>query len=425
MRCPGRLYGRFPPSQQLIPTNLTKKGAETMLSKKAQSVSPSATLAIDALAKKLKAEGLDVIGFGAGEPDFDTPAHIREAAVRALAEGFTRYTPAAGMPELQQAICKKLLADNGLLYTPGQIVISNGAKHSLTNVFAALLNPGDEVLIPAPFWVSYPEMVKLNCGVPVIVSTRSENRFKVSAAELAAALTPKTRAIVLNSPVNPTGQVYNRTELAAIADFAVANNLYVVSDEVYEKLIYGGEEHVSIAALGREIKELTVLVNGASKTYAMTGWRIGYTASAPEIAKAMANIQSHTTSNPNSIAQKAAIAALEGPQDCVSEMNRAFAERRDYMLEQVAATPGLCCLEPTGAFYVLLDISAAFGRHYRGQLITSGEDFASLLLENEKVAVVPGSGFGAPEHVRLSYALALDLIAKGLERLGNFARAIC
>ncbi len=395
-----------------------------MLSRKALSISPSPTLAIDALAKKLKAEGVDVIGFGAGEPDFDTPVHIREAAVRALEEGYTRYTPASGLPELQQAICKKLLADNGLTYTPAQIVVSNGAKHSLTNVFAALLNPGDEVIIPAPFWVSYPEIVRLNDGVPVIVETSRQSRFKVTVDQLAAALTPRTRAIIINSPSNPTGQIYTRDELAAIAGFAVANGLYVISDEIYEKLIYGSEEHVSIAALGREIYHLTVVVNGVSKTYAMTGWRIGYTASSPEIARVMGNVQSHATSNPNAMAQKAAVAALEGPQDCVEAMKKAFAIRRDYMVEQINAIPGLSCVEPAGAFYVFMDVSGTFGRHYRGRLIGSSDEFAALFLENEKVAVVPGTGFGAPDYVRLSYALSLPQIEKGLSRLKNFAGEI-
>jgi aspartate aminotransferase len=395
-----------------------------MLSKKALSVNPSPTLAIDALAKKMKAEGVDVIGFGAGEPDFDTPAHIREAAVRALQDGFTRYTPAAGLPELQQAVCRKLQDDNGLTYSPEEIVISNGAKHSLTNVFAALLNPGDEVIIPAPFWVSYPEMVKLNDGVPVIIPTTRENRFKMTAAELAAALTARTRAIVLNSPSNPTGQVYTREELAAIASFATANSLYVVSDEIYEKLIYGIDRHISIASLGKEIRDLTVVVNGVSKTYAMTGWRIGYTASASGIAKVMASIQSHATSNPNTMAQKATIAALEGPQDCVEEMKQAFAQRRDYMVEIIGDTPGISCLEPAGAFYVFMDVSSTFGQNYRGRPINSCDDFASLLLEGEKVAVVPGTGFGSPDYVRLSYALAMTQVEKGMARIGSFVREI-
>ena len=295
-----------------------------MLSNKSLSISPSPTLAIDAKAKQMKSEGIDVIGFGAGEPDFDTPEHIKEAAIQAIRGGFTKYTPVAGALDLQKAICQKFLQDNGLTYQPAEIVVSNGAKHSLTNVFGALLNPGDEVIIPAPYWVSYSEIVKLNDGVPVIVPTQTENHFKITKGELAAALTPKTKAILINSPNNPTGQVYSRAELQEVADFAVEHNLYVVSDEIYEKLIYGEHEHVSIASLNEKIKELTVVVNGVSKTYSMTGWRIGYTASSAAIAKIMGSVQSHATSNANSIAQKAAVAALVGQQDCVEEMKAAF-----------------------------------------------------------------------------------------------------
>lgn len=391
-----------------------------MLSTKAQSISPSPTLAIDAKAKLMKSQGIDVIGFGAGEPDFDTPEHIKEAAMAAIREGFTKYTPVAGALDLQKAICDKLKQDNGLMYEPTQIVVSNGAKHSLTNVFAALLNPGDEVIIPAPFWVSYSEIVKLNDGNPVIVPTREENHFKVTPAELAAAVTPKTKALLINSPNNPTGQVYTREELQAIADFAVANQLYVISDEIYEKLIYGDYEHVSIASLGDDIKDLTIVVNGVSKTYSMTGWRIGYTASRSDIAKIMGSIQSHATSNPNSIAQKAAMAALQGPQDCVNTMKVAFAERRDYMVNKIASIPGLSCIEPVGAFYVFMNTGSTFGRSYKNQVIESNDSFASLLLEHAKVAVVPGTGFGAPDYVRLSYALALDDVKTGMERIEAF-----
>lgn len=391
-----------------------------MLSTKAQSISPSPTMAIDAQAKLMKSQGIDVIGFGAGEPDFDTPEHIKEAAMDAVRQGFTKYTPVAGALDLQKAICEKLKNDNGLTYEPTQIVVSNGAKHSLTNVFAALLDPGDEVIIPAPFWVSYSEIVKLNDGIPVIVPTREKNNFKVTVAELGAALTPKTKALLINSPNNPTGQVYTREELQAIADFAVANQLFVISDEIYEKLIYGDYEHVSIASLGDDIKDLTIVVNGVSKTYSMTGWRIGYTASRLDIAKIMGSVQSHATSNANSIAQKAAIAAMQGPQDCVDTMKAAFAERRDYMVKKIASIPGLSCIEPVGAFYVFMKAASIFGRSYGNHVIDSSDSFATLLLEHAKVAVVPGTGFGAPEYVRLSYALALDEIKTGLERIEAF-----
>ncbi|MBS4007701.1 MAG: pyridoxal phosphate-dependent aminotransferase [Clostridium sp.] len=395
-----------------------------MLSRKALSITPSATLAIDAKAKQLRSEGIDVIGFGAGEPDFDTPDHIKEAAIEAINGGFTKYTPVAGSLDLQQAICRKLLEDNSLSYQPAEIVVSNGAKHSLTNIFAALLNPGDQVIIPAPFWVSYSEMIKLNDGVPVVVQTQQKNNFKLTRQELLAALTEKTKAILINSPNNPTGQVYTRQELEAIADVAVAHNLFVISDEIYEKLIYGNFKHVSIASLNEKIKDLTIVVNGVSKTYSMTGWRIGYTASRKEIAQMMSNIQSHATSNPNSIAQKAALAAITGPQHCVAEMRSAFAGRRDYLVQQIASIPGLSCIEPTGAFYVLMDTSGLLGRYFQDKQLTDSADFAELLLEHFQVAVVPGISFAAPTYVRLSYALGMEQLQKGIERIASFVRAL-
>ncbi len=395
-----------------------------MLSRKALSITPSPTLAIDAKAKQLRSEGIDVIGFGAGEPDFDTPDHIKEAAIEAINGGFTKYTPVAGSLDLQQAICRKLLEDNSLSYQPAEIVVSNGAKHSLTNIFAALLNPGDQVIIPAPFWVSYAEMIKLNGGVPVVVQTQQKNNFKLTRQELLTALTEKTKAILINSPNNPTGQVYTREELEAIADVAVAHNLFVISDEIYEKLIYGNFKHVSIASLNEKIKDLTIVVNGVSKTYSMTGWRIGYTASRKEIAQMMSNIQSHATSNPNSIAQKAALAAITGSQHCVAEMRSAFAGRRDYLVQQIASIPGLSCIEPTGAFYVLMDTSGLLGRYFQDKQLTDSADFAELLLEHFQVAVVPGISFAAPTYVRLSYALGMEQLQKGIERIASFVRAL-
>ena len=392
------------------------------LSRKGLSISPSATLAIDSKAKKLKAEGIDVVGFGAGEPDFDTPVHIKQAAIAAIEAGFTKYTPASGTMTLKEAICAKFKKDNDLDYAPANIVISNGAKHSLVNVFQAICNPGDEVIIPAPFWVSYPEMVKLADGVPVIVYTTEEQGFKFTVDQIRQAVTAKTKAIVLNSPSNPTGMVYTREELAELADLAVEKGFYVVSDEIYEKLIYDGKTHVSIASINEKIKAQTIIVNGVSKTYAMTGWRIGYTASAPEIAKIMSNVQSHATSNPNSIAQKAAEAAISGPQDMVATMVAAFASRRDYMVKRINSMPGLSCVNPNGAFYVMMNISQLMGKELAGLKIQSSDDFANVLLEKANVALVPGSGFGIDTHVRLSYATSQENITKGLDRIEQFLK---
>ena len=392
------------------------------LSRKGLSISPSATLAIDSKAKKLKAEGIDVVGFGAGEPDFDTPVHIKQAAIAAIEAGFTKYTPASGTMTLKEAICAKFKKDNDLDYAPANIVISNGAKHSLVNVFQAICNPGDEVIIPAPFWVSYPEMVKLADGVPVIVYTTEEQGFKFTVDQIRQAVTAKTKAIVLNSPSNPTGMVYTREELAELADLAVEKGFYVVSDEIYEKLIYDGKTHVSIASINEKIKAQTIIVNGVSKTYAMTGWRIGYTASSPEIAKIMSNVQSHATSNPNSIAQKAAEAAISGPQDMVATMVEAFVSRRDYMVKRINSIPGLSCVKPNGAFYVMMNVSQLLGKELAGRKIQSSDDFADILLEKANVALVPGSGFGIDTHVRLSYATSQETITKGLDRIEQFLK---
>lgn len=393
------------------------------ISKKAKSISPSSTLAIDAKFKAMKAQGQDVVGFGAGEPDFDTPEHIKAAAVEALNKGMTKYTPASGTVELKQAICAKLKRDNGLDYQPSQIVISNGAKHSLVNIFTAICDPGDEVIIPTPFWVSYPEMVKLADGVPVFVNTTEQQGFKATAADIEKAITPRTRALILNSPSNPTGMVYNRQELQAIADLAVKHNIYVVSDEIYEHLIYDGEGHISIASLGDKIKELTIIVNGVSKTYAMTGWRIGFTASTAELASVMGNVQSHATSNPNTIAQYATVAALEGPMDEVYKMKKAFIERRDYMVDRINNMDGVSCLKPNGAFYVMMNIKKLKGREIGGIIINTSDDLANVLLEKAKLALVPGSGFGADDYVRWSYATSMNNIKTGLDRLEQFIKA--
>lgn len=387
------------------------------ISNKFKTISPSPTLMIDAKFKQMKADGMNVVGFGAGEPDFDTPAHIKEAAIAAINNGVTKYTPASGTLELKKAIAKKFLDDNGLSYEPSQIVVSNGAKHSLINAFGAILNPGDEVIVPAPYWVSYPEMIKYNDGVPVVLHTTEEKGFKFSAAEFEAVITPKTKAIVLNSPSNPTGMVYTEEELRAIADVAVKNNIYVISDEIYEHLIYDGAKHVSIASFGEDIKNLTIIVNGVSKTYAMTGWRIGFTASNAQIAKAMGNVQSHSTSNPNSIAQAATVAALTGPTDDLKMMLSAFDERRKYMAQRINAIDGVSCLMPQGAFYVMMNISKLKGKTIKGKLINSADDFAEVFLDKELVAVVPGNGFDAPDYVRWSYATSMENIKEGIDRL--------
>ena len=360
-----------------------------------------------------------MVGFGAGEPDFDTPQHIKDAAVAAINAGFTKYTPAAGTLALRKAVADKFLRDNGLSYKPQNIVVSNGAKHSLVNAFTAICNPGDEVLLPAPCWVSYPEMIKLADGVPVIINTGEEHDFKVTVANLEAALTPKTKALVLNSPSNPTGMVYTKEELESIADFAVKHNIYVISDEIYEKLIYEGE-HVSIASFNDKIKDLTIVINGVSKTYAMTGWRIGFAAANDAIAKAMANIQSHAASNPNSIAQAAAVAALDGSQEEVERMKRHFMRRRDFMVEEINKIDGVSCKMPHGAFYIMMNISKLSGRELYGKTIENADDIAELFLEKARVAVVPGTGFGAPQYVRWSYATSMDNIVEGLERLKKF-----
>lgn len=393
------------------------------LSKKYSAISPSPTLTIDAKFKSMKAEGIDVVGFGAGEPDFDTPTHIKNAAIKAIEDGVTKYTPASGTLQLKKAICKKLKEENGLSYEPGQIVVSNGAKHSLTNVFGAILNPGDEVIIPAPFWVSYPEMVKLADGVPCTLETKEENGFKFTAEELEAAITTKTKALVMNSPSNPTGMVYTKEELRSIADVIVKNDLFVVSDEIYEHLIYEGER-VSIASLGEEIKRRTIIVNGLSKTFAMTGWRIGYTASESDVAKLMSSVQSHATSNPNSIAQAAAVAALEGGLDFVCEMKAEYKKRRDFMVSRINSIDGLSCKKPAGAFYVMMNMKDLIGKKCEGTVIDSAATFADLFLEKARVAVVPGEGFMAEGYVRWSYATNMENIKKGLDRLETFVKTL-
>ena len=389
------------------------------LSEKYRSVSPSSTLAIDSKYKEMKKSGLDVVGFGAGEPDFDTPRHIKDAAIKAINDGFTKYTPASGTLDLKKAICDKFKRENGLDYTVKNIVVSNGAKHALLNALGAIVNPGDEVLFSSPYWVSYKEMVKISDGVPVVIDTREEDNFKFTAEELEAAITDKTKALILNTPSNPTGMVYSESELAAIAEVVKKHDLFVISDEIYEHLIYDMERPRSIATIDG-MKDRTIVVNGVSKTFAMTGWRIGYTAANEEITSLMANVQSHYTSNPNSIAQVAAFAALTGPMDSVIEMKKAFNERRLYMVERMNKIPGVSCIKPEGAFYVMMNISALKGKKIDGKTIETSDDFAGAFLEKELVAVVPCSGFGNDNFVRWSYATSMDNIKKGLDRLEKF-----
>lgn len=390
------------------------------LSKIAAGVSPSATLAVSALAKKMKAEGKDVIGFGAGEPDFATPDRISYAGVRAICDGKTRYTPAAGMIELRQAICDRVKADYGLEYEPTQAVVASGAKHMVYIALAALVDPGDEVIVPSPYWVSYYEMVRLFGGVPVVVDVSEEQGFQLTPEQLEQAITDKTKAIILNNPSNPTGAVYPKEALKAVADVCVKHDLYIISDEIYDKLVYDGVPFTSVAALSDEIKAHTILINGVSKTYAMTGWRIGYALCAAPIAKAMANYLSHSTGAPGTMCQCAAIEALTGPQDEVEQMRQVFEQRRDLIVRRINAMPGVSCLKPSGAFYVMMNLEQIIGKQIDGQVIGSGDDFAKLLLEKSLVAVVPGSGFGAPNFVRLSYAISTENIVTGMDRLEAF-----
>lgn len=394
------------------------------LSNKAKAVKPSSTLAITAKAKELRAQGKDVVGFGAGEPDFNTPDNICEAATKAIRDGFTKYTPASGTQELKEAVCQKFEKFNNLHYKPEQIVISNGGKHSLTNVFQVLLNPGDEVIIPAPYWLSYPEIVRLADGVPVYIRTDAEHSYKVTPEQIEAACTDKTKAFILNSPSNPTGMLYNKKELEAIAEIAVKRDFFVVADEMYENLTYGDLEHVSIASLNEEIYKRTITCSGLSKSYAMTGWRIGYTGSSAEIAKLMGSVQSHQTSNPNSIAQKAAVEALNGDQSAVIAMNEEFENRRHYMYKRVVNMPLVSTIEPEGAFYIFIDVSKTFGMSYKGEKVGTVDNLAKILIEEYNVAVIPCTDFGYDTHIRLSYAISIEQIEKGLDRIESFLKEL-
>jgi len=384
-----------------------------MIAERAKKVKPSPTLAVDSRAKELKAKGMDVVNFGVGEPDFDTPEHIKEAAIKAIRDGFTKYTPVGGIDELKEAIIEKLERDNGLKYGKANIIVSCGAKHSLYNIAQALFGTGDEVIIPAPYWVSYPDQVLINDAQPVIVETREEDEFMLSAEALKEKITPRTKAIILNSPSNPTGFIYTKKALEDIAEIALKHNLYIISDEIYEKLIYDGEQHVSIASISEEIKNKTIVVNGLSKSHAMTGWRIGYAAGPEEIIKTMTKIQSQSTSNPTSIAQKAAVAALKGPQDCVEIMRKEFEKRRNYLVNELNNIPGISCKMPKGAFYAFPNIGKIIGKGAIG----SSMDLSIYLLEKALVALVPGSAFGAEGYIRISYATSMENLSKGIERI--------
>ena len=394
------------------------------ISKRAKAIKPSPTLAMAAKAKAMKAQGIDVVDFGVGEPDFDTPENVKQAGIKAIQSGFTKYTPAGGTDELRDAVVDKLKKDNGLAYERPQVLISCGAKHSLYNIAEALFDPGDEVIIPSPYWVSYPDQVILNDAVPVIVETTEQEGFRISAAKLEKAITKRTKAIVLNSPSNPTGLAYDRKTLEEIAAVAVKHRIYVISDEIYEKLVYDGFTHISIASLNPEIKELTIVVNGVSKSHAMTGWRIGFAAGPRDVITAMANIQSQSTSNPASISQKAALEALRGPQDFLPVMNAEFDKRRKYMVERLNRMKGVSCMLPVGAFYAFPNVSKLYGKSAGGKTVKNSADLAAYLLEAAKVALVSGDSFGADAYIRLSYATSMEIIKKGMDRIEEAVNAL-
>src|SRR5256884_6437475 len=383
------------------------------ISTRAASLAPSLTLAIDSKAKQMKGEGQDVVGFGAGEPDFDTPQHIKDAAARALADGFTKYTPSSGIPELRQAIADKFKRENGLAYKPSQIIVSSGGKPSCYNVIIATCQEGDEVIIPSPYWLSYPEMVKLASAEPIILPTSDKTEFKVTPEQLRAAITPRTRLFTLNSPSNPTGSLYTREEIRALGDICVEKGVLIMSDEIYEKLVYDGAEHASVASFSQAHYDHTVIVHGFAKAYSMTGWRLGYLAAPEPIAKAIDAIQSHSTSNPTSFAQKGGVAALTGPQDHLPEWLAEYDKRRAYAWEKLNSIPGMSCCNARGAFYLFPNISKTGLR---------SSEFCEKLLEQEKVAAVPGIAFGADDYLRLSYATSMANIEKGLDRLERFCK---
>ncbi|MBM4047543.1 MAG: pyridoxal phosphate-dependent aminotransferase [Planctomycetes bacterium] len=392
------------------------------LSKIAQMIRPSATFAITNKAKQMAAQGVDVIGFGVGEPDFDTPDNIKEAAIKAIRSGFTKYTPSSGTDELKAAICRKFKVENGLDYKPSEIIVSCGAKHSIYNMVITLCDPDDEVIIPAPYWVSYPDMAMMAHAKPVFIPTSDKDNFKINAEKLDRAITPRAKLLILNSPSNPTGMVYTEQELRAVVGLAVKRGLFVISDEIYEKCIYDGWKHVSPAGFGPEFKAKVLTVNGLSKAYAMTGWRIGYTAGPEEIIKAAGKAQDHSTSNPVSIAQKAAVEALSGDQSATAKMAAEFDRRRKYIVDRLNKMPGVSCLMPPGAFYVFPNVSKLFGRKLMGVDVKGSVQLVDVLLEKAHIAAVPGAPFGADDYIRFSYATAMDKIVQGMDRMENALR---
>lgn len=394
------------------------------LSRKAQAIEASLTLAITAKAKEMKEKGIDVISFSAGEPDFNTPKNIINAAIKAMEDGNTKYTSVNGILQLREAICKKFKDDNGLEYNPSQIVVSTGAKQSLANTFLAILNPGDEVIVSTPYWVSYPELIKLADGKPVFVEGDEKSNYKFTKENLEKAVTAKTKAIVLNTPNNPTGTIYNKEELEVIADFAKKYNIIIISDEMYEKLIYDNENHISIASLSKDAYERTIVINGLSKSYAMTGWRIGYCAASEKIAKLMISIQSHVTSNVCSITQYAALEALSGPQDEITKMINEFEKRRNYMINRIESIDNLSIVKPKGAFYIMINIENCLGKEINGKILNDSMEFCASLLENEKLAVIPGKAFGLNNYIRVSYATSMEAIKEGLNRIESFIKKL-
>ncbi len=395
------------------------RGMAVKLANRVMALTPSSTLAITAKAKELKEQGEDVIGLGAGEPDFNTPQHIIDAALTSMNEGHTKYTPSAGLPALKKAIINKFEVDQQLTYKPNEIIVGNGAKHVLYTLFQVLLNDGDEVIIPTPYWVSYPEQVKLAGGVPVYIEGNEQNNFKITPDQLKNSITDKTKAVIINSPSNPTGVLYTAQELLELGKICVAENIFIVSDEIYEKLVYFGAQHVSIAQLTPDLKEQTIVINGVSKSHSMTGWRIGYAAGNKQVIEAMTNLASHSTSNPTTTAQYAAIAAYNGTQEPVEEMRQAFEKRLEIIYDQLVSIPGFTCVKPQGAFYLFPNVKQASEMIGFNQV----DDFVTALLVEAKVAVIPGSGFGAPENIRLSYATSLEQLEKAVNRIHQFVAA--
>lgn len=387
------------------------------LSARANRIQPSATLAITAKEKALKAQGVDVVGFGAGEPDFDSPDYVKEAGIEAIKKGYTKYTPVGGIDQLKDAIIERMRQDYGFGYDKAELVVSCGAKHTLFNLTQAIIDVGDEVIIPAPYWVSYPEQVTFAEGTPVILETREEDGFRIDPDELKKLITPKTKALVLNYPSNPTGVTYSEAELRAIVDVAMAAGITIISDEIYDKIIYDGAKHTPVASLGEDVKKATILVNGTSKTYSMTGWRIGFAAGDKDVIKAMSNIQGQSTSNPTSIAQWAAVSAYASPQDLIVERTAEFEKRKNYIVERLNSIPGIKCVSPRGAFYAFPNVSSFYGKSFNGKAVNSSLDFTGFLLEEARVAVVPGDSFGADANVRISFATSMENIVKGMDRI--------